>query len=189
VVTKLIPRSRPGLITPTGTFEDRDDSQNVSEWVANPVALRDWDWDWNRDEREIERFLDYKFPLIQRLAEKMQADIGFEDESGIGIMTRYGKTWGLRGETPVIPSSTKRGGYNVMSIVTAEGKMQFSIKDQTINSEVFIEFMKHLIDKRERPLIMLVDHASFHHSKAVREFVGQHRLNSEFSFCPSMYRK
>jgi transposase len=140
--------------------------------------------DWDRDEREIEWFLDHKFPLIQKLAEKMQADIGFEDESGIGIMTRYGKTWGLRGETPVIPSSMKRGGYNVMSVVTAEGKMQYSIKDKTINGEVFIEFMRHLIEKRERPLIMLVDHASFHHSKAVREFVGQHRSKLRVFFLP-----
>ncbi len=114
----------------------------------------------------------------------MQADIGFEDESGIGIMTRYGKTWGLRGETPVIPSSMKRGGYNVISVVTAEGKMQYSIKYTTIKSEVFIEFMKRLIEKRERPLIMLVDHASFHHSKAVSKFVGQHRSTLRIFFLP-----
>ena len=48
--------------------------------------------DWDRDDREIEFFLDKKFPSIHKLANKMGADIGFEDESGIGIMTRYGKT-------------------------------------------------------------------------------------------------
>lgn len=48
--------------------------------------------DVERDEREIERFLDHKFPAIQNLAQKINADIGFEDESGVGIMTRYGTT-------------------------------------------------------------------------------------------------
>jgi len=103
--------------------------------------------DWDRNEREIEFFLDKKFTSIQRLAEKIGTDIVFEDESGIGIMTRYGKTWGLRGETPIVNCTTKRGGYNVLSVVTATGKMQYSIKEGNINGEIFIEFMKHLIDK------------------------------------------
>jgi transposase len=140
--------------------------------------------DWDRDDREIEFFLDKKFPSIQKLAKKMDADIGFEDESGIGIMTRYGKTWGLRGETPVIQASMKRGGYNVMSVVTPEGKMRYSIEDENINGEVFIEFMKHLIDNRDRPLILLVDHASFHKSKIVRDFVHQHRTKLRIYFLP-----
>jgi hypothetical protein len=84
--------------------------------------------DWDRGDREIEFFLDKKFPLIQNLAEKIGADIGFEDESGIGIMTRYGKTWALRGETSIIQASMKRGGYNVMSVVTAEVKCDIQLK-------------------------------------------------------------
>jgi hypothetical protein len=52
--------------------------------------------DTERDEQEIDYFLNSKFPRIQRLAEKLGADIGFQDESGVGIMTRYGKTWGLQ---------------------------------------------------------------------------------------------
>ena len=51
--------------------------------------------DAERDEREIEYFLNVKFPAIQRVATKLGADIGFQDESGVGIMTRYGKTWGF----------------------------------------------------------------------------------------------
>jgi transposase len=38
--------------------------------------------DAKRDEQEIEHFLNDIFPKIQRLAEKMGADIGFEDEAG-----------------------------------------------------------------------------------------------------------
>ena len=48
-----------------------------------------------QDPEAVAHFLLYKFPKIQRLAEKMGADIGFEDEAGIGIMTRAGRTWGL----------------------------------------------------------------------------------------------
>jgi transposase len=140
--------------------------------------------DEERDEQEIEYFLNVKFPKIQRLAKKINADIGFQDESGVGIMTRYGKTWGLRGETPVIKVSMKRGGYNVISIVTPEGKMQYSVKEGNINSEVFIDFLKQLIKGRDRPLILLVDHAKFHGSKAVRKFVRAHRSKLRIFFLP-----
>jgi transposase len=140
--------------------------------------------DAERDDREIEYFLNVKFPTIQRLAEKLGADIGFQDESGVGIMTRHGKTWGLRGDTPVIKASMKRGGYNVMSVITVEGEMRYSVKDGNINGEAFVEFLKHLIQDRKRPLILLVDHATFHGSKLVRDFVSAHRTKLRIFFLP-----
>ena len=140
--------------------------------------------DAKRDGHEVEYFLNTKFPKIQRLAAKLGADIGFQDESGVGIMTRYGKTWGLRGETPVVKTGMKRGGYNVMSVIVAEGEMRYSVKEGSINGEVFIEFLKHLIQGRERPLILLVDHATFHGSKPVRDFVRAHRSRLRVFFLP-----
>jgi len=140
--------------------------------------------DAERDEAEIRHFLEVKFPKIQRLAAKLGADIGFQDESGVGVMTRYGRTWGLRGRTPAIPVSMKRGGCNAMSVVTARGKLRYSVKDGRINSEVFIGFLEDLIRGRERPLVLLVDHATFHGSKAVRDFVRAHRTRLRVFFLP-----
>jgi hypothetical protein len=56
--------------------------------------------DLKRDDQEVEPFLSDKFPRIQRVAEKRGADIAFEDEAGVGVMTRHGRTGGLSGETP-----------------------------------------------------------------------------------------
>lgn len=140
--------------------------------------------DKKRDEREIEYFLNVKFPKIQRLAARIGAEIGFQDEAGVGVMTRSGRTWGLRGHTPIVPVSMERGGYNVLSIVTAEGKMRYSVKEGSIDGDVFISFLEHLIRKRQRPLILLVDHASFHSSKPVRDFVRAHRAKLRIFFLP-----
>ena len=57
----------------------------------------------------------------RRIAARMGANIAFEDEAGVGVMTRHGRTWGMSGETPVIKASMLRGGYNVLCAVTAEG--------------------------------------------------------------------
>lgn len=58
---------------------------------------------------QVEDFLDHKFPMIQRYAEKIGADIGFEDEAGVGVVTRSGRTWGEVDYPPVVPVVTQRG--------------------------------------------------------------------------------
>ena len=140
--------------------------------------------DIKRDDKEVDNFLNKKFPLIQQLAKNMDAEIAFEDEAGVGIMTRHGKTWGLKGKTPIIKVSMAWGGYNVLSVVTAQGGMAYSIKDATINGSRYIEFLQELIEDRDRPLILLVDRASFHTSKEVRKYVRKNRGKLRVFFLP-----
>ena len=66
-----------------------------------------------QDPEAVAEFLLYKFPKIQRLAEKIGADIGFEDEAGVGVMTRAGRTWGAVGQPPVVLATDRRGGYRL----------------------------------------------------------------------------
>ena len=71
------------------------------------------------NEAETNRYLTKKWPIIQKVAEKRRADIFFEDEAGVGIMTRSGRTWGEVNSTPIVQASDRRGGYNVLSAITA----------------------------------------------------------------------
>ena len=90
--------------------------------------------------------------------------------------------------TPDKPSdlyiSMDHGGYNILSIVMPDGKMQYSVKEGNINGGVFIDVLNHLIQNRQRPLILFVDHASFHSSKPVRDFVRAHRAKLRIFFLP-----
>ena len=47
------------------------------------------------DDQDI-YFFNYKFPRIQRLANKMGADIGFEDEAGVDLMIQTRQDMGLK---------------------------------------------------------------------------------------------
>lgn len=142
------------------------------------------DQDVRRDEQEVEAFLKNKFPMIQRLANKLGADIGFEDEAGMGVMTRSGRTWSAVGETPEVAVSMERKGDNLLSMITPEGTLQYAVTTARVNSEQYIQFLFELIDPRDRPLILLVDHVSFHDSKAVRDFVRAHRQRLRIFFLP-----
>lgn len=140
--------------------------------------------DVRRDEQEVASFLKKKFPRIHRLANKRGADIGFEDEAGIGMMTRSGWPWGAGGETPELAVSRERKGYHRLSMITPEGTLQYPVTTARVNSEPSPQFLFELIDRRERPLVLLVDHASFHASKAVRDFVRAHRQKLSIVFLP-----
>ena len=59
-----------------------------------------------------------------------------------------------------------------------------TVLEGNINGERYIEFLKSLIQNRDRVLILLVDHASFHKSKAVRDFVRAHRNKLKIFFLP-----
>lgn len=95
-----------------------------------------------QDPEAVAHFLLYKFPKIQRLAEKMGADIGFEDEAGVGVRTRAGRTWGAVGHPPVVLATDRRGGYNVLSVITAEGHLRFSIEDPAIDGDRYLAFLR-----------------------------------------------
>src|ERR671914_2476204 len=137
-----------------------------------------------RDEQEVEHFVNNTFPRMHRLADKMGADIGFEDEAGIGLMRRSGRTWGRVGSTPVVQVVIQRGGYNVLSIVTPKGEMNSSVTEDSVNSQRYIEFLNGLIQGRERPLILIVDQAPFHGSQKVRAWVRAHRSRLRIFFLP-----
>jgi transposase len=141
-------------------------------------------FDAKKDDKEIDYFLNEKFPRIKRLAEKLDADIAFEDESGFKINAHAGRTWGLKGKTPIISVNTQRSSINVLSTVTVKGKMQYSLSEKNINSDRFIKFLKQLILNREKPLILFVDRVSFHHSKKVRDFVKDNRKKLRIYFLP-----
>ena len=137
-----------------------------------------------QDPRKVDDFLNNKFPLIKRVAEKIGADIAFEDESGIGIRTRSGRTWGEVNITPVVTVNQQREGYHVLSAITAAGELSFDIKEDHINGKRYIEFLEKLLKGRTHPLIVIADNAPFHRSQEVRDFVRSHRYQIRMFFFP-----
>ena len=137
------------------------------------------------DEAEVKRYLTEKWPIIQRVAEKMHADIFFEDEAGMGIMTRSGRTWGEVNSTPIVRASDERDGYNVLSAITANTpKLYYALEEKSVSSDEYIAFLEKILMLHPRPVVLVVDHASFHRSKKVRAFVRAHRDHLRVFFLP-----
>lgn len=137
-----------------------------------------------QDPSEVEYFLNEKFPRIQRLAERMGADIAFEDEAGVSIREHAGRSWGIAGQPPTVVVSGQHASLNVLSLVTKEGVLEYDVTDEHIDSGKYIEFLADVLEGRDRPLILVLDYVRFHHSKSVRKFVRENRKMIRVYFLP-----
>ena len=140
---------------------------------------------FGQDPVKVDRYLNKEFPEIQRLAKELKADIVFEDESSVRINTRSGRTWGLVGSPPRVRVSDDRSGYHMLSMVSAAGELIYRVERRTINSAVYIDFLKMALANRPHPLIVIADHASYHDSKVVRKFAEANRDKIRLFFLPA----
>ncbi len=105
------------------------------------------------------------WPEIKRLAKKEKAIIFFQDEAAVRLTPTLGTTWGPIGKRPKITVTGKRASICVMSALSKSGRLFFSIPDNTVDAEVFIQFLKDLLREYSgRKIFVIADQASPHKS-------------------------
>jgi hypothetical protein len=115
----------------------------------------------------------------------MGADIFFVDEASVRSDAHRSLTWGKRDETPVGKNSGGRFGLSVISAVSPRGDMRFSFIADRMNSKKFIEFLKKLHRDAGKPILVITDHARYHHSHEAQPFVGQQEGRILLAFLPA----
>src|SRR5882672_5589027 len=99
-----------------------------------------------RDEGLVQNWLKTEYPKIKKMAQTQGADIYFGDAAHIRSDHHAGRTWGKKGETPVVEATGARHGISLISAITSKGHMRFMIKEKGgVNSAVFIEFLQRLL--------------------------------------------
>ena len=126
-----------------------------------------------RDEALVEQWLKRDYPKIKKMAQKQGAEIYFGDAAHIRSDHHAGRTWGKKGQTPIVEATGARHGMSLISAITSKGHMRFMIKEKgSVNAEVFIEFLKRLIDGADHPIFLIVDRGSAHRAKKTQAFVA-----------------
>jgi transposase len=125
-----------------------------------------------RDEALVQQWLDKEYPKIKAMAQRQGADVYFGDAAHIRSDHHAGRTWGRRGETPIVETTGTRHGMSLISAITARGHMRFMIVDKGgVNADIFIEFLKRLISGAERMIFLIVDRGPAHRAKKTKAFV------------------
>ena len=76
---------------------------------------------YERDPVRIQRWQGEDYPQLKRRARQHGARIYFLDETGFSSEPNLRRTYGLKGETPVVKTTGQRQKVNVISAVNAQG--------------------------------------------------------------------
>jgi transposase len=126
-----------------------------------------------RDESLVQQWLKREYPRIRALAQRENAEIYFGDAAHMRSDHHAGRTWGKKGETPVVSSTGARYRMSLISAVTARGHMRFMIKEKGgVNADVFIEFLKRLMLGSRRKIFVIVDRGPAHVARKTKAFVA-----------------
>ena len=125
-----------------------------------------------RDEALVQQWLKEEYPRIKAMAQEVGADIYFGDAAHMRSDHHAGRTWGKKGETPIVEATGARHGMSLISAITSRGHMRFMIVGKGgVNADVFIEFLKRLTAGAKRMIFLIVDRGPAHIAKKTKTFV------------------
>lgn len=127
---------------------------------------------YQRDPDAIERWRREQFPEIARQAKASGGEVFFWDESGFRADTVHGKTWGKKGETPVVERPGQRQPISAASAVNVRGAFWYCTYEGGLNAELFIKLLKRLMRRRSKPVHMVVDGLPAHKTRLVKDYAA-----------------
>jgi transposase len=139
---------------------------------------------YQRDPVAVERWQREVFPQLARTAKAQGAEIYFWDESGFRADTVHGKTWGVRGQTPVLQRPGQRQSLGAASAVNAKGGFWFCTYAGALNAARFVQLLKRLRRGRRKPVHLVLDSLPAHRKACVREYVQSTRGRLTLHFLP-----
>lgn len=139
---------------------------------------------YERDPVAIEKWKQETYPLLKRRAKQRGAAIFFLDEAGVRSDAPLGRTWGLKGHTPEVPTSGQRQAVNAISAVNARGEFWYDVYTDRLNKELFIEFLKAFQRAVRKAVFLVVDKHPSHGAKLVADYVQSQRGRLEIHFLP-----
>lgn len=139
---------------------------------------------YERDPVAIEQWRQKVFPRLRVRAKRIGAKLFFLDEAGVRSDQVLGRTWGLCGQTPEVPTSGQRQSVNAISAVTARGEFWFEIYTHRLNAAGFVELLRRFMRGRRNRVLLILDGHPAHHAKIVSDYVQGLRGRLELHFLP-----
>jgi transposase len=126
-----------------------------------------------RDEEAIERWRVESWPALKEKARRERRVLVFVDESGFYLLPGVVKTYGPKGQTPVVDEWQTRDHLSVMGGVTPQGQVYSLVRPTSLNGLHSIEFLLHLGRLAGDRLLVIWDGSPIHRRAEVGEFVEE----------------
>ena len=125
-----------------------------------------------RDETAIARWRIEVWPELCRQASRERRALVCVDESGFYLLPGLVRTYGPKGQTPVVDKRLSRDHLSVMAGVTPAGKLYTLVRQNSLKSLESVVFLKHLLVQTGQKLLVIWDGSPIHRWGAVQEFLA-----------------
>jgi transposase len=125
---------------------------------------------------------------IRAQARQFKAQIHWLDEMGLRSDHQAGRSYGRRGQTPVVFGTGQRFRCNMISSITNRGRLAFMIFRQRFTARVFLNFLGRLLRltrKTRKKVFLIVDGHPVHKARSVTRWLDEHREQIRVFFLPS----
>ena len=140
---------------------------------------------FEKSPEQVRHWLEQKYPAIRRQAKREGAEIYWGDEMGLRSDHAAGRSYGRRGQTPVIPGTGQRFGCNMISAITNRGRLNFMVFKKRFRVDVFLDFLKRLVRQTKRKAFLIVDGHPVHRSKKAKTWSKKQSHRIRLFFLPS----
>jgi transposase len=126
-----------------------------------------------RDEAFIANWRVEVWPELRRQASRERRTLVCVDESGFYLLPGLVRTYGPKGQTPVVDKKLTRDHLSVMAGVTPAGKLYTLVRQKSLKSPESVLFLKHLLVQTGQKLLVIWDGSPIHRWGAVQEFLAE----------------
>lgn len=139
---------------------------------------------YERDPAAVQAWVVEDYPKLKKRAKRLGAKIFFLDEAGFQSDPPLGRTYGLKGKTPVVRTSGQRQSLNVISAVNARGEFWAVTYTGKLDAEAFVAFLENFMHGRRGKVCLVVDGHPAHKANVVKAYVQQLQGHLELHFLP-----
>lgn len=133
----------------------------------------------------VKKWLQEEYPRIRKRAKRAGGIVFFEDETGLRSDHVTGTSYAIKGKTPIVPGTGKRFGANLISAISAKGKMHFMVYEENFTGDVFVRFLERVLRQAKgKKVFLIADRHRAHHSKKVQRWLGERKGKIELHFLP-----
>jgi len=140
---------------------------------------------YQRDPVAVARWKEKVYPRIKRQAKREKGTIFFLDEAGFSTDDSRGRTWGKKGQTPIILTDGRRQRVNAISAESPGGGFWYQVYQGKLSSTLFIDFLSDFCRSQPAILHLVIDSLPVHKSKLVQAFLKNNAQHLRLHYLPT----
>jgi transposase len=138
----------------------------------------------DQDPDEVDEWLEWTDPAIERRAAREGAEIHWCDETGAAADEQPRTGYAREGDPAWVEVPRPPIGMNLVATITAEGEVHFLTYKESMTGALFVTFLEQLLSETTRKVFLILDRLPAHETNGVAGWVAAHADRIELFWLP-----